>query len=94
MRRAVAALIIGGVLVCALFFLGHHAIGTPIPFLFLAPGIMAGACVPGSGFNPEGDVHPWSVASVIVAYGTNVLIYSALAYLCLFLTNRVQRDAK
>jgi hypothetical protein len=66
--RALISLFIGGAFVFILFFIGHHGIGTPIPFLFLSPGILAGACIPGSGFNPEGDVHPWGVASLIVAY--------------------------
>jgi hypothetical protein len=95
MRRVLAALVIGGgAFVCILFFVGHHAIATPIPFLFLSPGISLGAMVPGSGYGAEGDIHPWGVVSVTVAYGTNVLIYSALAYLCLFLVRWLQKVSR
>jgi hypothetical protein len=87
MKRVAAALIIGGAFVGILTVLGHHSVATPLPFIFLCPGIMAGACVPGSGFNPEGDTHPWSLASTVVVHGINVLIYSGIAYLCLFLSH-------
>jgi VIT1/CCC1 family predicted Fe2+/Mn2+ transporter len=85
MRRVLAALIIGAAFVCIVFYLGHHKIATPIPLLFLLPGIMAGAFVPGSGYSIEGDLHPWGIASVVVAYGTNIVIYGGLTYLCLSL---------
>ena len=83
MRRALVALIIGSVLVSLAFALGRHNLATPFPFWVLLPGILAGALVPGSGFNPEGDTHPWSLVSTFVVFAVNAGIYSALAYLAL-----------
>jgi hypothetical protein len=59
-------------------------LATPIPFWLLLPGILTGACVPGSGFNPEGDTHPWDPLSVFVVYAVNIALYSGLAYLLLY----------
>jgi hypothetical protein len=75
------ALVLGAGLVAIAKMLGHFNLATPIPFWLLSPGILAGACVPGSGFNPEGDVQPWSPLSVFVFYAANIALYSGLTYL-------------
>jgi hypothetical protein len=82
-KRASAALTVGSVFVCMILALGRHNLATPIPFWLLMPGILTGALVPGSGFNPEGDTHPWGLASTLVVFAVNVGIYSGLAYLAL-----------
>jgi hypothetical protein len=84
-KRALAALIVGSVFVVAVLALGRHNLATPIPFWVLLPGILAGALVPGSGFNPEGDTHPWSPVSTFVVFAVNAGIYTGLAYLALSL---------
>ncbi len=85
MKRALAALIVGSSFVGVVFFLGHHNMATPIPFWVLLPGILAGALVPGSGFNPEGDTHPWSLVSAFTVFAVNVTIYGGFVYLLLSL---------
>ena len=93
MKRAFVAFIVGGAFVCLVFLLGHLQFATPIPFLLLSPGIFAGACVPGSGFNPEGDLHPWGALSVCAVIGVDVGIYGGMAYLFLFLLDRLRRTS-
>lgn len=94
MSRAWKALILGGTFVGLIALAGHYEMMTPIPFWLLLPGIMAGALVPDSGFNPEGDTHPWGPISTLIAYAVNTAIYSGLAYLMLTLIRRLQRAAK
>jgi hypothetical protein len=81
MTQRWTALALGAALVGIAKVLGDFDLATPIPFWLLSPGILAGACVPGSGFNPEGDVHPWSPLSVFVSYAVNIALCSGLAYL-------------
>ena len=94
MKRALAALIVGSVFVVAVLALGRHNLATPIPFWVLLPGILAGALVPTSGFNPEGDTHPWSLASKFVVFAVNAGIYSGLAYLALSLLGWPRKISK
>jgi hypothetical protein len=84
MTRAWTAIVLGSAFVGIVTVLGHEHFATPIPFWLLSPGILAGACVPGSGFSPEGDMHPWSPVSVFVVYAVNIALYSPLAYLLLY----------
>jgi hypothetical protein len=81
------ALFIGGAFVGILFLLGHHHLATPVPFLLLSPGLIAGAAVPGSGFNLKED-GPWSPLSIFVVIAVNVALYSGLANLLLILSRR------
>jgi hypothetical protein len=83
MKQALAALIVGSVFVGVVLALGRHSLATPIPFWVLLPGILTGALAPGSGFNPEGDTHPWGLVSTLVVFAVNTGIYSGLAYLAL-----------
>jgi hypothetical protein len=90
-KRALEALIIGGAFGCILMMLGHHAIATPVPILFLFPGILTGALVLDSGFNIEGDIHSWGRVSTIISYAVNIAIYGGLAYLFLHVFDRLRR---
>jgi hypothetical protein len=88
MKRAFKALIVGGAFVCIVGLLGRLKFATPVPFVLLSPGIFAGALVPGSGFNIEGDLHPWSALSVCVVIGVDAAIYGGIAYLSFLLIHR------
>lgn len=66
--------------VVVLHLLATHGLLTPIPFWLLSPGIMAGALCPDSGFNPEGDLHPWGPVSSSVTYAVDVALYWCIAY--------------
>ena len=79
MTRAWTAIVLGSAFVGIVMVLGHLQLATPIPFWLLLPGILAGACVPGSGFNLKDDT-PWSPLSVFVFYTINIALYSGLAY--------------
>jgi hypothetical protein len=94
MKRALAALTIGGVFVGLAVFLGHHEITTPIPFWVLLPGILVGAVVPGSGFSPEGDTHPWGLVSTLIVFAVNTVVYGGLAYIFAIIFGRFRRDSK
>ena len=83
MTRAWTAIVLGGSLVGIAKVLAHYDLATPIPFWLLLPGILIGACVPGSGFNLKDDTH-WSPLSVFVFYTVNIALYSGLAYLLLY----------
>jgi hypothetical protein len=88
------AFVLGTALVGIAKALGHFNLATPIPFWLISPGILAGACVPGSGFNPEGDVDPWSPLSVFIFYAVNIALYSFLAYLLISHLRRQFRPVK
>jgi hypothetical protein len=79
-RRPWLSLFIGGSFVGLLELLGHHNLATPVPFWLLLPGLLAGAVIPGSGFDLKDD-HPWSPLSTFVVYAVNVAIYGGLANL-------------
>jgi hypothetical protein len=81
-RQLWLSLLIGGIFVGLLEFLGRHNLATPVPFLLLLPGILAGTATPGSGFELKED-HPLSPLATIVFYAVNVAIYGGLAYLLL-----------
>jgi hypothetical protein len=83
MSRTWVVFVPGPALVGIAEVLGHHNLATPIPFWLLSPGILAGACVPGSGFHLLSDTDPWSALSVFVVYAVNIGLYSGLAYLLL-----------
>lgn len=93
MRRAFTALIAGSLLVGLAVLLGRLKIATPIPFFVLLPGILTGAMVPGSGFNPEGDTHPWGLLSMIVVFAVNIMLYTSLVWLVLGLLRYGSRRA-
>ena len=88
MKPAFKALIVGGAFVCIVGLLGRLRFATPVPFVLLSPGIFAGALVPGSGFNIEGDLHPWGALSVCVVIVVDAAIYGGIAYLSLLLVHR------
>lgn len=83
MSRTWTALLLGAVMVGTLKVLGHYDLVTPIPFWLLLPGLVAGALVPGSGFDLKTD-RPWSPVAVFVFYAVNIVLYSGLAYLLLY----------
>jgi len=83
MTRRWTAFVLGGALVGIAKVLAHFDLATPIPFLLLLPGILTGACVPGSGFTLKDDTH-WSRLSVFVFYAVNIALYSGLAYQLLY----------
>jgi hypothetical protein len=62
---------------------------TPVPFWLLLPGIIAGAFMPGSRFNPEGDEHSRSPLSALAVYAVDVALYGGLANLPLYLGCRI-----
>jgi hypothetical protein len=84
MTRRWTAFVLGGALVGIAKVLAHFDLATPIPFWLLLPGILTGACVPGSGFDLKDDTHPWSPLSVFVFYAVNIALYSGLAYQLLY----------
>jgi len=92
--NGLAALFIGSSFVGMVMLLGHHNVATPIPLVVLSPGILAGALAPGSGFNPEGDIHPWGFFSTFIVYAVNIAIYGGLAYLLLNLARWLRKDSK
>jgi uncharacterized membrane protein AbrB (regulator of aidB expression) len=81
-NRVWQALIIGGVFVGIVEVLGYRHMATPMPFWLLLPGVIAAACVPGSGFNLKTTQH-LSPVFYLVFYPVNVAIYAGLAYLML-----------
>jgi hypothetical protein len=85
-RRRWLSLFIGGSFVGILQLLGHLDFTAPVPFLLLLPGLLAGAAIPGSGFDLKDD-HPWSPLSTLVFYAVNVAIYGGLANLLLNLSS-------
>jgi hypothetical protein len=87
MKRLLIALLIGTAFVLLISVAGHVQLGTPVPFWLLSPGIFAGACVPDSHFNPEGDTQPWGPVSVVVVYVVNIAVYVGLAYLILYVAS-------
>jgi hypothetical protein len=93
-KRVLLALVIGGAFVCIVEMLGHSQIATPIPFWLLSPGILVGAFGPDSGFNPEGDVHPWGPVSTTIVYAVDIGIYGGLACFILYLVHRSRRVSK
>jgi hypothetical protein len=92
--KGLVALVIGSSFVGIVMLLGHHSVATPIPFVVLSPGIFAGALVPGSGFNPEGDMHPWGPLSTFIVYAVNIAIYGGLIYLFLSLASRLRKSSR
>ena len=94
MTKALAAFIIGGAFVAVAMLLGHHNVATPIPFVVLSPGIMAGALAPDSGFSPEGDLHPWGFFSTSIVFVVDIAIYGGLVYLLLHLAGRFGKVSK
>jgi hypothetical protein len=76
------ALILGGAFVGIVDVLGHYQMATPMPFWLLLPGLIAAACMEGSGFDFK-DNHPFGPVSELVLYAVNVVIYGGVAYLIL-----------
>ena len=87
MTRTWTAFVLGGALVGIAKVLAHFDLATPIPFLLLSPGFLAGASVPGSGFILKED-NPWSPLAVFVLFAVNISLYSGLAYLLLYRLRR------
>ncbi len=71
---------LGGAFVGIVLLLGRLHFATPIPFLLLSPGFLAGVCVPGSGFNLKEDT-PLSPLALVVVFAVNTALYSGFAYL-------------
>ncbi|MDP9049666.1 MAG: hypothetical protein M3O31_02945 [Acidobacteriota bacterium] len=80
MSRKWIALSVGCCVVLALKLLALRDAITPVPFWMMLPGIMAGAICSDSGFDPEGDVHPWGAISTTVMYAVNLALYSGISY--------------
>jgi hypothetical protein len=94
MKKGLKALIIGSSFVGVLVLLGRYNVATPIPFVVLSPGILAGAFAPGSGFNIEGDIHPWGFFSTFIVFAVDVTIYGGLVYLSLNLPSWLRKSSK
>jgi len=94
MNRAWKALLLAGCLVGMAQLLGHYQVATPVPFYLLLPGIAAGAFAPDSGFNPEGDIHPWGPVSTFIVYAVNIAVYGGLAYLALYVFSWCRRTSE
>jgi hypothetical protein len=94
MKRGLIALMIGSSFFGMLLLLGHLNVATPFPLVMLSPGILAGAFAPGSGFNIEGDIHPWGVFSKFIVFAVDVTIYGGLVYLYLSLRNWRRKSSK
>jgi hypothetical protein len=94
MKRKIIALILGSVFVGGIEVLAKQGMATPIPFWLLLPGIAVGAIGPDSGFNPEGDIHPWGPISTAMVYAVNIGLYSLLAYIFLHLATRHRPASK
>jgi hypothetical protein len=86
------AFIIGGAFGGIVAVLGHHQMATPMPFWLLLPGIIAAACVTGSGLDFK-DNRPLSPAFTIVLYAVSVAIYGGLAYLVLRFASKGRANA-
>jgi hypothetical protein len=82
MYRALAALLIGGTIVCAILLALYHEMA-PFPFFFLLPGVVVSALIPGLGFNIKGGMDWWGTPSGLMACGVNILFYAGLVYLFL-----------
>jgi hypothetical protein len=76
------AFLIGAAFVGIVEVLAHYRMATPMPFWLLLPGIVAVACLPGSGFNLK-DSHPLAPVFAFLLYAVNVAVYGGLAYLML-----------
>lgn len=77
------ALACGIAFVCTTWIFNQFQMATKLTFLLLLPGILAGAIAPDSGFNPEGDTHPWGPISTFIVYAVNIVLYSIGSYLVL-----------
>jgi uncharacterized membrane protein AbrB (regulator of aidB expression) len=82
MYRALAALFIGGTIVCATLLTLFHEM-SPFPFFFLLPGVVVSALIPGLGFNVKSGVELWGTPPGLMASGVNILFYAGLVYLFL-----------
>jgi hypothetical protein len=88
LKHLLIALAAGVLIVFGLNMLARHSLITPVPFFLLWPGIMAGALAPDSGYNPEGDIHPWGPVSTFIVHATNIAIYSGAVFIFLRLARR------
>ena len=77
-----------------LLLLGHFNMATPFPLVVLSPGILAGAFVPDSGFNIEGDIHAWGLFSKCIVFAVDVTIYGGLVYLYFNLRSWRRKSSK
>ena len=82
MYRALAALLIGSAIVCAILLALFHEMG-PFPGFFLLPGVVVSVLIPGSEFNIKSGIEWWGTPSGLVAFGINILFYTGLVYLIL-----------
>ena len=82
MYRALAALLIGCTIVCAILLALFHEMGI-LPGLFLLPGVVVSAVIPGLGFDIKSGIEWWGTPSGLMACGVNILFYAALVYLIL-----------
>jgi hypothetical protein len=94
-KRALLALLIGGVFVGIVTLLSLHPIEGPSPFWFVLPGIIAAEYFIVGRFDPEEGGHPVSPQYVIVYLAVNIAIYGGIAYLLLlFGSSRPTRTSK
>lgn len=94
MKRVALAVLIGVVFVGVVTLLGSRHMMTPAPYDLLILGILVGAFAPDTGFNPEGDLHPWGPVSTSIMYAVNISIYSGLAYLILWVIASARKVEK
>jgi hypothetical protein len=94
MKRALWSLAIGGTFVIgvilAFVVLHRHGGDRLFPDCFLLPGIYAGVFVPGSHADLTTD-STFSPIATFVALAVNVVLYSGVAYVVLWLIDQIRR---
>lgn len=94
MKRALSSLAIGGAFVAAVtvafVVLHRHGGDRLFPDCFVLPGIYVGMFAPDSHVNFSENFTPGPIA-IFVMWAANVILYSGVAYVVLWLTYRVRR---
>ena len=93
-QRLLKSGVVSSAIVGSMLSLAVLRIGTPISFLILLPGIVAGAPVPDSHFDPEGQAigvpgpGPWSLS---VFWLVNITFYAVILYFSTFRDKKTVR---
>jgi hypothetical protein len=93
-QRLLKSGVVSFAIVGSMVLLAVLKIGTPIPFLILLPGIIAGAPIPDSHFDPEGQAigvpgpGPWSIT---VFWLVNITLYAVILYFSAFRGEKTAR---
>ena len=62
--------------------------------MFLLPGVVVSALIPGFGFNIKSGIEWWSTPSGLMACAVDILFYAGLIYLILSLADWPRRVGK